>query len=135
MPNFEEVAKQKVSACFRIKGKIVESPAEGQPVELLCDDPVNHLVEILGSNLDTGRYPLAKKAHSIEHLRSNLHLRPRSNLIGASMRVRNAISFATHLFFQSNGFLYVHTPIITGSDCEGAGEMFSVTTLLGDEPK
>lgn len=135
MPNFEEVSKQKVAASFRVKGKIVESPAEGQPVELLCNDPEQHYVEILGSNQDTARYPLAKKAHSIEHLRSNLHLRPRSNLIGAAMRVRNAISFATHLFFQSNGFMYIHTPIITGSDCEGAGEMFQVTTLLEDEPK
>ena len=71
IPNFEEIAKQKVAASFRVRGKVVKSPAEGQPVELLCDDPENHSVEILGSNQDTARYPLAKKAHSIEHLRSS----------------------------------------------------------------
>lgn len=135
MPNFEDIQKTKVSTSFRIKGEIIESPAEGQPFEMAVNDPENHFVEILGLNTDTGRYPMSKKFHSVEHLRKYLHLRPRSNLIASSMRVRNAISFATHLFFQSNGFMYIHTPIITGSDCEGAGEMFGVSTMLGNDPK
>ena len=113
----------------------MESPAEGQEIEILCADPEAHKVEILGLNNDRRRYPLSKKYHTVEHLRENLHLRPRSNLIAASVRIRNAVSFATHLFFQSNGFMYIHTPIVTGSDCEGAGEMFQVTTMLEDDPK
>lgn len=89
---------------------------------------------------DAATYPIAKKKTSFEFLREKAHLRPRSNTISAVARIRNALAFATHRFFQSNGFLYVHTPIITASDCEGAGEMFQITTLLGkvekgDHPK
>lgn len=80
-------------------------------------------MEIIG-HTDPGVYPLAKKHHKAETLREIAHLRPRSNLIGAVARIRNNLSFATHLFFNTRGFLYVHTPIITASDCEGAGEMF-----------
>jgi len=80
---------------------------------------------------DGGAYPMAKKKHGMEFLREKAHLRPRTNVIGAVARIRNALAFATHTFFQGHGFLYVHTPIITASDCEGAGEMFQVTTLLG----
>ena len=80
---------------------------------------------------DGAEYPLAKKKQSMEYLREIAHLRPRTNTIGAVARIRNALAYATHKFFQDNGFLYVHTPIITASDCEGAGEMFQVTTLLG----
>lgn len=79
---------------------------------------------------DAGKYPLAGKRHSVEYLREIAHLRPRTNLIGAVTRVRNNLAYATHLFFQQRGFLYIHTPIITASDCEGAGQMFQVTTLL-----
>lgn len=98
-------------------------------------DAEAHSIEILGANLDPRKYPMAKKKHSNEHLRTILHLRPRARMIQAMMRIRNASAMATHLFFQSNNFIYVHTPILTSSDCEGAGEMFQVTTLLeGDQP-
>jgi len=109
---------------FRIVGKVVKSPAKGQAVEVRAE-----AVHVLGT-VDASKYPLSKKAHSVEFMRSVAHLRPRSNLIGAVSRVRNACAFATHSFFNQKGFLYVHTPIITGADCEGAGEMFSVTTLI-----
>jgi asparaginyl-tRNA synthetase len=85
-------------------------------------------VSIVGVS-DGATYPLAKKQHGLEHLRSLTHLRPRTNTFGAVMRIRNALSFATHSFFQQHGFMYVNSPLITGSDCEGAGEMFQVTTL------
>ena len=84
---------------------------------------------------DAGKYPLAKKEHSREYLREIAHLRPRTQLIGAVARVRSQLAMATHRFFQDRGFLYVHTPIITTADCEGAGEMFSVSTLLPEDPK
>lgn len=92
--------------------------------------PDRHTAEIIG-HCDAGKYPLGgKKRHTVEFLRDNAHLRPRTNLIGAVTRVRNNLAYATHLFFQQRGFLYIHTPIITASDCEGAGQMFQVTTLL-----
>ena len=112
-------------ASMRVDGVIVASPAKGQAVEVAAST-----VTILGAVADSASYPLAKKKHSLEFLRDNLHLRPRTNTIGAVARIRNACAFATHTFFQERGFLYVHTPIITGADCEGAGEMFQVTTLL-----
>lgn len=133
--SFAEISKCKVSTSFKITGKIVKSPKEGQLLEMQIDDNENHKVEILGKNLDTGRYPMSKKSHGYEHLRKFLHLRPRQNIIAAATRVRNAVSFATHLFFQSNGFQYIHTPIITGQDCEGAGEMFRVTNFIEADPK
>ena len=113
----------------RITGVLVESPASGQAVELVAE-----IVQVLGE-IDPLSYPLAKtgnntKGHSVEFLRQMAHLRARTHLIGAVARVRNACAHAVHQFFNERGFLYVHTPLITASDCEGAGEMFSVTTLL-----
>eukprot|EP00927_Polykrikos_kofoidii_P066374 TRINITY_DN6198_c0_g2_i1.p1 TRINITY_DN6198_c0_g2~~TRINITY_DN6198_c0_g2_i1.p1 ORF type:complete len:683 (+),score=132.60 TRINITY_DN6198_c0_g2_i1:62-2110(+) len=121
-------------ASLRCTGEVVKSPGAGQSVELLCKG-INHEVELFGG-VDAKDYPLSKKHHSSEHLRSIAHLRPRSNIIGAVARVRSALAFATHSFFRSKGFQYVHTPLITASDCEGAGEMFQVTTMLnGAETK
>ena len=110
-------------ACVRVTGELVASPGKGQAVELQA-----HAIQVYGS-ADAASYPLQKKGHSMEFLREIAHLRPRSNTFGAVFRVRNALSFAIHRFFQERGFLYIHTPIITGSDAEGAGEMFGVTTL------
>jgi asparaginyl-tRNA synthetase len=108
-------------ASMRVVGTIVESPGK-QETELKAEE-----VTLLGT-VDSATYPLAKKGHSLEFLREVAHLRPRTNTIGAVMRVRNQLAYATHTFFQSNQFLYVHTPLVTASDCEGAGEMFQVTT-------
>lgn len=131
---FEELAKSSVATCFRFTGSLIKSPKEGQLLEMAISDPATHKGEVIGANNCPGKYPLnGKNAIKPETLRQNMHLRPRSNLIGASMRIRNAVSFATHLFFQARGFFYVHTPIITCSDCEGAGEMFGVTTLLPND--
>jgi len=110
-------------ASVTITGHLVESPGKNQSLEIHASK-----VEIVGL-CDAAKYPLQKKRHSFEYLRTIAHLRPRTNTQGAVLRVRNALSFATHLFFQQNGFLYIQTPIITGSDCEGGGEMFRVTTL------
>ena len=109
-------------ACIAVDGDLVESPAAGQAWELQACQ-----VELLGG-ADAG-YPLQKKRHSFEYLRSIAHLRPRANTFGAVFRMRSALSFAVHQFFHERGFLYVQTPIITTNDCEGAGEMFRVTTL------
>jgi asparaginyl-tRNA synthetase len=110
-------------ACVRVSGEIVPSPAAGQAVELRAE-----AIHVFGG-ADPATYPLQKKGHTMEFLREIAHLRARSNTFGAVYRVRNALSDAIHRFFQSRGFLYVHTPIVTGSDCEGAGAMFRVTTL------
>lgn len=124
LPGYEELLqKMTTGASLSITGTLVESPGKNQAVELKAKE-----IHILGL-CDATRYPLQKKRHSFEFLRTIAHLRPRTNTQGAVLRVRSALSFATHLFFQQRGFLYVHTPIITGSDCEGAGEMFRVTTL------
>ncbi|HSX10170.1 MAG TPA: asparagine--tRNA ligase [Chlamydiales bacterium] len=104
-------------------GHLVASPGKNQALELRASE-----VRVIGS-CDPAKYPLQKKRHSFEFLRTIAHLRPRTNTQGAVMRVRNALAFATHLFFQQRGFLYIQTPIITGSDAEGGGEMFRVTTL------
>ena len=134
MPNFEELLNQNVAACLRVRGKLVRSPAQGQPIEMLVDDPENHRVEVLGANTDPKAYPLGgKKKHTLEHLRKFLHLRPKTNFIAAMSRVRNALAMATHQFYQELGFMYVHTPIITTSDCEGAGEMFEVKATIVEE--
>jgi len=106
-----------------IRGTLAESPASGQKVEVRSDG-----IEIVGA-APTETYPLQKKKHSLEFLREIAHLRPRTNTFGAVARVRNRLAIAVHEFFQSNGFQYIHTPIITGSDAEGAGAMFQVTTL------
>lgn len=124
LADYEAIAKQlDTGAAIAVEGKLVESPAKGQRVELQAA-----AVEIVGG-ADPEQYPLQKKRHSFEFLRTIAHLRPRTNSLGAVMRVRNAAATAIHDFFQERGFLWVHTPIITASDCEGAGELFTVTNL------
>src|SRR5580693_9410990 len=110
-------------ACVRVSGELIASPGAGQSVELKARE-----LHVYGP-ADPTTYPLQKKGHTMEFLREIAHLRVRSNTFGAVFRVRNALSFAIHKFFQERGFLYVHTPLITGSDAEGAGAMFRVTTL------
>jgi asparaginyl-tRNA synthetase len=122
-PAASELSAVTTGACVEIDGELVASPAKGQRVELRAD-----ALRVIGA-ADPATYPLQKKGHSFEFLREIAHLRPRSNTFGAVFRVRNALSFAIHRFFQERGFLYVHTPIITASDAEGAGAMFGVTTL------
>lgn len=117
-------------ACISVNGKLVESAGQGQSVEILASEI------ILYGTADPEKYPLQKKGHSLEFLREIAHLRPRTNTFGAILRMRHALSFAIHKYFNDNGFYYLHTPIITGSDAEGAGAMFRVTTLdLKDTPK
>ncbi|NLZ69616.1 MAG: asparagine--tRNA ligase [Spirochaetales bacterium] len=114
---------------IKCEGKLVSSQGGNQAIELDCSS-----ITIVG--LCPSDYPLQKKRHTIEYLREIAHLRARTNLIGAAMRVRNTLAYAVHSFFQENGFVYVNTPLITGSDCEGAGQMFQVTTLdLNNPPK
>lgn len=126
----ELVAKLSTGAAVAVEGEVVESPGKGQAFELKAQK-----IELIGT-CDPESYPLQKKRHSFEFLRTIAHLRPRTNTIGAVTRVRNALAFATHKFFNEQGFCYINTPIITGSDCEGAGQMFQVTTLdLEDVPK
>jgi len=121
--NFETLLKQVVNgSSIAVEGTVVESPGKGQSFEVKAKK-----VTILGG-CDQETYPLQKKRHTFEYLRTIAHLRPRTNTLGAVTRVRNALAFATHKFFQEEGFLYINTPIITESDCEGAGEMFAVTT-------
>ncbi len=119
---FETAQRLHTGASVYIHGSLVASPAQGQKWEL---KPV--VITVFGDADQS--YPLQKKRHSFEFLREIAHLRPRTNTMGAIMRIRNQVSYAIHTFFQHKGFLYVHTPIITTSDCEGAGEMFQVTTL------
>ena len=127
-PEYESVVKEITTGCsVSVTGTLIPSPAKGQQVELR----VSAVTIVGGAPPD---YILQKKRHSFEFLREIAHLRPRTNSFGAVARVRSAMSFAIHTFFQERDFLYVHTPIITGSDCEGAGEMFQVTTLPVDEP-
>lgn len=124
LPRYEEWHTQLTTgAAITVRGKVVESPGKGQTLEMQAFE-----VTMVGE-CPADRYPLQKKRHTFEYLRTIAHLRPRTNTFGAIARVRNALAFATHCFFQERGFLYVHTPIITASDCEGAGEMFQVTTL------
>ena len=120
--NYEEISKQNVGAALIVKGLLVETPEAKQPFEVKATE-----IEVEGAS--TPDYPLQKKRHSVEFLREIAYLRPRTNLFSATFRVRSLIAMAIHEFFQSKGFIYAHTPIITGSDCEGAGEMFRVTTL------
>ena len=120
----EDVLKHVTTgACVRVTGELVESPAAGQSVELKAKE-----IHVFGA-ADPATYPLQKKGHTMEFLRDIAHLRTRSNTFGAVFRVRNALAWAIHSFFQERGFLYVQTPIITASDAEGAGAMFGVTTL------
>ena len=120
--NYEEITKQNVGAALIVKGLLVETPEAKQPFEIKATE-----IEVEGTS--TPDYPLQKKRHSVEFLREIAYLRPRTNLFSATFRVRSLVAMAIHEFFQNKGFIYAHTPIITGSDCEGAGEMFRVTTL------
>jgi len=115
-------------ACIGITGTLVESPGQGQPVEIHAT-----ALEIYGT-ADPETYPLQKKGHTLEFLREIAHLRPRTNTFGAVLRIRHAMAFAIHKYFNDNGFFYLHSPIITGSDAEGAGAMFRVTTLDAKNP-
>lgn len=120
--NFEEISKQNVGAAILVTGTLVATPQANQPFEIQAQE-----VTIEGASAPD--YPLQKKRHSFEYLRTISHLRPRTNTFQAVFRVRSMVAFAIHRFFQEKGFVYVQTPLITGSDCEGAGEMFRVTTL------
>ncbi len=128
LPGYAEIMQQlSTGASVGITGKLVESPGQKQKWELKAES-----ITLFGTCPED--YPLQKKRHSFEFLRTIAHLRPRTNTQGAVSRVRNALAHATHLFFQERGFLYVHTPIITASDCEGAGAQFLVTTLDMNKP-
>ncbi len=129
LPNFDEISRLSISSSIIVKGIVVKSQGAGQNFEIQAKE-----IEIFQkADLD---YPLQNKRHSFEFLRTIAHLRPRTNTFSAVFRVRSVLAYAIHKFFQENGFVYTHTPIITGSDCEGAGEMFRVTTLdLNDVPK
>ncbi len=126
IPGYEWVARMTTGASVEVCGKLVESPAPGQKWELHASS-----IKLLGAAPDD--FPLQKKGHSAEFLRSIAHLRPRSNFYGAVFRTRSRMAYAIHRFFQERDFVHVHTPIITASDCEGAGEMFRVTTLPDDK--
>ncbi|HPU62998.1 MAG TPA: asparagine--tRNA ligase [Mobilitalea sp.] len=120
--NFAEISKLNVGSSIIVTGQLVETPQAKQPFEIQAE-------EVIIEGYSSPDYPLQKKKHSLEFLRTITHLRPRTNTFQAVFRVRSLLSYAIHKFFQERGFVYVHTPIITGSDCEGAGEMFRVTTL------
>lgn len=129
MDNFQEISKLNVGAAIIVKGTLVATPQAKQPFEIQAAE-----IEVEGNS--TPDYPLQKKRHSFEYLRTISHLRPRTNAFQGVFRVRSMIAYAIHQFFQERDFVYVHTPLITGSDCEGAGEMFRVTTLdLDNIPK
>lgn len=127
LDNYEAASKLGTGSSLTVTGKLVESPAAGQAWEVQAQ-----VIEIIGAADEN--YPLQKKRHSLEYLRSIAHLRPRSNTFGAVFRMRSILAFAVHQFFQERGFLYVQTPIITANDCEGAGEMFRVSTLDPQNP-
>ncbi|MBD5148454.1 MAG: asparagine--tRNA ligase [Oscillibacter sp.] len=127
LANYKDIAAQNVGAALIVTGTVVLTPEAKQPLELKASK-----IEVEGAS--TPDYPLQKKRHSVEFLRTIQHLRPRTNLFSAAFRVRSVAAYAIHNFFQSQGFVYVHTPIITASDCEGAGEMFRVTTLDPENP-
>lgn len=122
LENFNDISKLSVGSAISVCGLLTESPGAKQPFELKAE-------KIVIEGLSTTDYPLQKKSHSFEFLRSIAHLRPRTNTFSAVFRVRSLVAYAIHKFFQEQGFVYVHTPLITGSDAEGAGEMFRVTTL------
>ena len=122
LDNYKEIAGQNVGAALIVRGQVVLTPEAKQPLEVKA-------ASIQVEGVSAPDYPLQKKRHSVEFLRTIQHLRPRTNLFSAAFRVRSATAHAIHCFFQDRGFVYVHTPIITASDCEGAGEMFQVTTL------
>lgn len=128
--NFDEELLKKITtgSCLRVEGKLVESQGSGQPVEVQAT-----AIEVYGT-ADPETYPLQKKGHTLEFLREIAHLRPRTNTFGAVLRVRHAMAYAIHKYFNDRGFFYLHTPLITGSDAEGAGAMFEVTTLDVSNP-
>lgn len=120
--NYDEISKLNVGSAVVVKGRVAITPGMKQPFEIKAEK-----IEVEGTS--TPDYPLQPKRHSVEFLREQAYLRPRTNLFSAVFRVRSEVAFAIHKFFNDRGFVYVHTPLITGSDCEGAGEMFRVTTL------
>ena len=129
MENFAQISKLNVGAAIIVTGTLIATPDAKQPFEIQADS-----IEVEGES--TPDYPLQKKRHSMEYLRTITHLRPRTNTFQAVFRVRSLIAYAIHQFFQERNFVYVHTPLITGSDCEGAGEMFQVTTMdMNNVPK
>ncbi len=128
MPKYALFADLTTGSSVAITGKLIDSPAKGQKYEIQAKD-----IELYGK-ADPDSYPLQKKGHTLEFLREIAHLRPRTNTFGAVLRIRHAMSFAIHKYFNDHGFYYLHTPIITGSDAEGAGEMFRVTTLDAKNP-
>jgi asparaginyl-tRNA synthetase len=125
--NFSQISRIGTGAALTVSGALVESPAVGQQLELVAAS-----IEIIGESDDS--FPLQKKRHTFEYLRAIAHLRPRSNTFGAVFRLRSKLAQGIHRFFSENNFLYVHTPIITASDCEGAGELFRVSTLDAADP-
>lgn len=127
LPNFAEITKITTGSSLTVKGELIKSPGDKQPFELKAEN-----IEIIG--LADPEFPLQKKRHTTEYLRTIAHLRPRTNLYRAVFKVRSLVAFAIHKFFTERNFVYVHTPIITGSDCEGAGEMFQVSTLDMKKP-
>lgn len=129
LSNFNDIAKLNVGAAVIVKGKVVLTPEAKQPFEIQAE-------EVIIEGESTPDYPIQPKRHTMEYLRTVTHLRPRTNTFEAVFRVRSLAAYAIHKFFQERDFVYVHTPLITGSDCEGAGEMFQVTTMdLNDVPK
>lgn len=129
LENFKEIGKLPISSSILVEGKLVSTEGAKQPVEI-------HAANIVVEGESDNSYPLQKKRHTVEYLRTIAHLRPRSNMFSAVFRVRSVAAYAVHKFFQERNFVYAHSPIITGSDCEGAGEMFRITTLdLDNVPK
>lgn len=127
LSNYKDIAKLNVGSAIVVTGELLLTPEAKQPFEI-------HATEIAVEGTSTPEYPLQKKRHTMEYLRTIAHLRPRTNTFSAAFRVRSAAAYAIHKFFHENGFVYAHTPLITGSDCEGAGEMFTVTTLDPENP-
>ena len=125
--NYDEIARLNVGSAVIVRGRVELTPENKQPFEIKAES-----IEIEGTS--TPDYPLQKKRHTVEYLREQAYLRPRTNLFSAVFRVRSEVAYAIHSFFHQRGFVYVHTPLITGSDCEGAGEMFRVTTLDVNDP-
>jgi len=124
-------------ASFQMVGTLIPSQGDGQAVELAVTTG-KLLGAVYGGNVEGTEvggklYAMSKKAHTLEHMREHAHLRPRGRLHAAAMRIRHSMAYATHNFFHNHGFLYIHTPILTGADCEGAGEQFGVTTMLGSD--
>ena len=129
LENFAQVSKLGVGTAIIVKGTLVATPQAKQPFEIQA-------TEVTVEGASASDYPLQKKRHSFEYLRTISHLRPRTTTFQAVFRVRSLIAYAIHQYFQEKDFVYVHTPLITGSDCEGAGEMFQVTTMdLNNIPK